>query len=113
MSVQLEFQNTPLSNLTVFNQVISAVEFYSSQDSTIDSILLSNFPQYAYKKIVPSAIESSIQISTTEFITYYVKMSSILVLKSSSSSSVDKNTVFNSLTTMVNLLNLNFRLKIK
>ena len=109
MAVQLVFQNSPLSSSTIYNQVKSAVEFYFSQTSTVYSIVSNDFSKYSYRPINELVIVSSIQISTTQFTTFYVRLSNILVLTSSSSSLVDRNVEFKKITnTVIALFGLEF-----
>ena len=90
-----------MSQSVVLNQIKSATEFYSGQILSIYSTVNKEFAQYSYYPINAQAIDDSIQISTSQFITYYASMSNVFVLTSNSTSYVDASSVFSGLTLTV------------
>ena len=101
MELLLVFRFISLSQSTITTQVSGAILNYFDQSSTIYAQLSSQFSQYSYEQINKTAIENSIQISNSQFITYYSSMSRVLVLEGGSSISINPNSVFSNLTISV------------
>ena len=101
MELLLVFGFSASTQSTITSQINNAVSNYYGQSAAINAQILSELPNFSYDQINRTAIENSIQISTSQFITYYASMSRVLVLESSSSSSINPNSVFSSLTISV------------
>ena len=98
LSLSFEFQFSALTQTGLLNQLKTAIDGYSSSSASVYSSVPAGF---TFEQINPSLIKSSIQISTSALSSYYASMSRVLVLESSSSSSINPNSVFSSLTISV------------
>jgi hypothetical protein len=91
---------------TLLSQVQSGVDYYASQFSIIQSLIVTNFPDYTLNSIDAAAIKTSILITSfsVEARTFKASLYNVLIMQSSSSASqIDPNVYFSNLTTLVNL----------
>jgi hypothetical protein len=109
--------NSLSSQSTILSQVQGSIDYYASQSSTIQSTIAASFSDYKNAPIDATTIKNSIQITqpttttttissttttttaTLPFVGYTASLTNVLVMQSTTQ--INPNTVFGSLTNLV------------